>query len=362
MALPIQSLLEQLLQGAASAGASDVHLRAGQRPFVRVDGLLKAVNGVSLKPEDVEAIIAVSSGIDVRGRSESEWEYSYEAADGRRFRGHVFRECGRWAVALRLIPATVPTFQELRLPVAVKQLVERTPGLTLITGPTGSGKTTTAFSMLSAMCTQGSIHLVTIEDPVEFRLSSQQSCIAQREVGRDTPSYEAGLRGAMREDPDALFIGEIRDRPSLDVALHAAETGHAVLATLHTTGVVQTVQRLVAMMPPDEHASTRERLADCLKGIIAQRLLPKRRSRGRVLATEVCMGGHSVREAIRDPVRLRTITQILERSGDRLMHTLDQDLANLVREGVVEAEVAIGNAISPADLRRALTLAGMIAA
>jgi twitching motility protein PilT len=357
----VRVLLTKLLSGAAQAGASDVHLRAGQQPFVRIDGHLTRVNGVALTAGELEGILAATSGRTTPA-SASEWEYSYESPDGRRFRGHAFRENDRWALALRLIPATVPGFPELRLPVAVKNLSDGTAGLTLITGPTGSGKTTTAFSMLQHQCTAQSIHLITIEDPVEFKLTAPNSCIAQREVGRDTPSYEAGLRGALREDPDMLFIGEIRDRASLEVALHASETGHAVLATIHTQSTTHTVQRLVAMMPAEEQASTRERLADCMRGVIGQRLLPRKKGRGRVLATEVCMNSHSVREAMRDPARLRGLAQLLERAGDRLMHSLDQDLMNLVREGVVESEIAIGNAASPTDLRRNLTLQGLVAA
>jgi twitching motility protein PilT len=290
-----------------------------------------------------------------------EWEYSFDAADQRRFRGHAFRENGRWALALRLIPATVPSFTELRLPAAIKQLAEKAPGLTLITGPTGSGKTTTAFSILQHVCTSQAMHVITIEDPVEFRINAERSCIAQREVGRDTESFDTGLRAALREDPDLLFIGEIRDRATLEVALHASETGHGVLATIHTQTTAQTIQRLVAMMPAEEQTSTRERLADCLRGIICQRLLPRKKGRGRVLATEVALNNHSVKELIRDPARLRGITLVLERANDRNMHHLDQDLAALAREGLVELEVALGVASSPSDLRRNLSMTGLVA-
>ncbi|MBK7861948.1 MAG: PilT/PilU family type 4a pilus ATPase [Archangiaceae bacterium] len=355
-------LLQKLLAGAASAGASDIHLRANQQPFVRIDGHLRCVNGVTLTEADIDAILLATSGNRTVPAGATEWEYSYDAPDLRRFRGHAFRENDRWAIALRLIPASVPGFQELRLPVAVKSLVEKAAGLTLITGPTGSGKTTTAFSMLQHTCTAQSVHLISIEDPVEFRIQAPGSCIAQREVGRDTPSYEAGLKGALREDPDLLFIGEIRDRPSLEAALHASETGHGVIATIHTQSTAHTIQRLVAMMPTEEQPATRERLADCMRGIVSQRLLPRKKGRGRVLATEVCMNSHSVKDLIRDPARLRGMVQLLERGGDRFMHSLDQDLTALVREGVVEAEIAIGNATSPTDLRRNLTLAGLVAA
>ncbi len=357
----VRVLLSKLLSGAAAAGASDIHLRANQQAFVRIDGHLSRVNGVAITASDIDGIVALTSGRTAPD-GPREWEYSYEAPDSRRFRGHVFRENDRWALALRLIPSNVPGFSELRLPVAIKTLSERQPGLTLITGPTGSGKTTTAFAMLQHQATTQSLHVITIEDPIEFRLNAAGSCIAQREVGRDTPSYEAGLRGALREDPDVLFIGEVRDRGSLEVALHAAETGHSVLATIHTQSVAHTVQRLVAMMQAEEQPATRERLADCLRGIVTQRLLPRKKGRGRVLATEVCMNNHSVREVMRDPARLRSITQLLERGGDRLMHSLDQDLTNLVREGVIDADVAIISASSPTDLRRNLTLQGLVAA
>jgi twitching motility protein PilT len=291
-------------------------------------------------------------------RGTTEWEYSFEELTGTRYRGHVFLVNGQVALTIRVIRALVPGFQELRLPVAVKVLTERMPGLVLVTGPTGSGKTTTAASMLKHLAATAPAHIVTIEDPVEYRILSPTSCVSQREVGRDTRSYADGLHAAMREDPDVLFIGEIRDRTTLEVALQAAETGHLVISTFHTGSALQTIQRMWSMFGPEDQAPIRERIADALRGIICQRLLPRAKVRGRILATEVLINGYATREVLRDPGKLKTLPSVLERSGDKHMHTLDQSLAALITDQLVDPVVALGQATAPNDIRRNLNLAG----
>ncbi len=356
-----RALLSKLLGGAASVKASDLHLRVGAPPFVRLDGVLSRTNAPATTDAEMERMVLITSGRAPGASGLDDWEYSFEQANGARFRGHVFRESGRWALTIRVIPPGIPTFQELRLPPVVKTLSEKQTGLVLITGPTGSGKTTTAAAMLKQLASSSPAHVITIEDPVEYRLQEPNSCITQREVGRDTPSYEAGLKAALREDPDVLFIGEIRDRYALEVAMQAAETGHAVLSTFHTGTVVQTIQRLVSMFSNEEQQSARERIADSLRGIIAQRLLPRKKTRGRVLCTEVMVNTYTTKECIRDIARLKGLPAVLERSGDRLMHSLDQQLALLIREELIEVEVGLSHASSPGDMRRTLNLAGMVA-
>jgi twitching motility protein PilT len=352
-----RKLLIDLLKGTAQVRASDLHLRAESVPFIRIDGALQRVSGTALTTEQLAAIIQETSGRRPNNTPE-EWEYSFEETHGTRYRGHVFQVNGKPALAVRVIPAVVPSFQELRLPPVIKSLAEKCPGLVLITGPTGSGKTTTAASMLKFLAASAPLHVVTIEDPIEYRLVEPGSCISQREVGRDTRSFEDGLHAAMREDPDVLFIGEIRDRSTLDVAIQAAESGQLVIATFHTGNSVHTIQRMLSMFLPEEQAATRERIADALRGIVCQRLLPRKKARGRVLATEVLVNSYTVKECIRDPARLKTLPSVIERGGDRQMHTLDQQLIQLTTEGIVEPAVALAFAAAPNDLRRLLNLAG----
>lgn len=353
-----RKLLLDLLKGTAQVKASDLHLRADASPFVRIDGALQRINGPALSADQIAAIIQDTSGRPVTADAK-EWEYSFEeAAQGTRYRGHVFLANGKPALAVRVIPALVPGFTELRLPPVVKTLAEKAPGLVLITGPTGSGKTTTGASMLKHLASSAPLHMVTIEDPIEYRLIEPASCVSQREVGRDTTSFDDGLRAAMREDPDVLFVGEIRDRGTLDASLQAAESGHLVIATFHTTSSVHTIQRMLSLFQPEEQAATRERIADALRGVICQRLLPRKKARGRVLATEVLVNNYSVKECIRDPSKLKALPTVLERGGDRQMHTLDQQLIQLAHEGLVETAVALAYAAAPNDLRRTLNLQG----
>ena len=352
-----RAVMTNLLSGTNSVGASDLHLRADFPPFVRIDGQMQRVNGPAMNAEHLEAIITHTSGRQV-DRTSAEWEYSFEEVSGTRYRGHVFLVNGQLALTIRVIRALIPGFQELRVPVAVKVLSEKVPGLVLVTGPTGSGKTTTAASMLKTIAATAPTHIVTIEDPVEYRILSPTSCVSQREVGRDTRSYTEGLRASMREDPDVLFIGEIREREALEVALQAAETGHLVLTTFHTGSAIQTIQRMWSMFGPEDQVPIRERIADALRGIICQRLLPRAKTRGRILATEVMVNGYATRDLLRDPAKLKTLPSVLERSGDKHMHTLDQSLAALLSDGLVEQTVALSHAIAPNDLRRNLNLSG----
>lgn len=357
---PQQTVVAKLLAGVVNLRASDVHLRANSAPYVRVDGVLSKTTAAPLSPQLVEDIIQITSGRALAEGAPKSWEYSFEQPGLARFRGHVFRESDRWALTLRVVPLSIPSFAELRLPPVVKLLAEATPGLVLINGPTGSGKSTTAASILNHLASKETLHVVSIEDPIEYRLSDLASCISQREVGRDTPSFEAALRSVLREDPDALFISEIRDLSALEVALQAAETGHAVFSTFHTATTLKCVQRMVAMFPSEDQLSARARLADSLRGVIAQRLLPRKGTRGRVLCTEVMINNYAVKECIRDPGRTAALTAVLERSGEQQMHTIDQCLASLVREGLVAPDVALSYASAPADFKRALNFPGLV--
>lgn len=354
-------MLSSILQAAVQGRCSDVHLRAGRPAYGRVDGKLIAMQGQIVSAAEIEGMIRATCNRQLPTGVAEAFEFSFEHVGVSRFRGHAFRENGTWALCLRAIPLNVPTFKELRLPASMKQVAQTSPGLVLICGPTGSGKSTTAASMLQFVADQGLSHVLTIEDPVEFRIEPKTSCVSQREVGRDTPDYPTGLRSAMREDPDVLFLGEIRDRESLEVAMSAAETGHAVYSTFHTHSVLQTIGRLVGLFETGQQPLARERLAECLRGILSQRLLPMSNSRGRVLATEMLINNYATKECIRDAGRLKTIVQVLERSNDQSMHSFDQSLIQLVQARAVDAQSALAYASSPSNLRRALSLSGVAA-
>lgn len=356
-----QALLASLLQAAVSAGCSDIHLRGDAVPYGRVDGRLLKMQGQPLTAQDLEAMITLTTRRPLPSFDVASFEFSFEQRGVARFRGHAFREAGSWGLVLRAVPLSIPSFQELRLPPVIKQLARPEPGLVIVTGPTGSGKSTTAAAMLAWLAETECLHIVTVEDPVEYRIGCHNSCVTQREVGLDTPSFSDALKAAMREDPDVLFLGEIRDRESLEVVLNAAESGHSVITTFHTHTSVHTLQRLVGMTASEDQASTRARLTDSLRAIISQRLLPRFQARGRVLGTEVMLNNYAVKECLRDPARLKTLPQVLERSNDQNMHTFEQSLLQLVQARLVDANTACAQSSSPGNFRRALSLSGIAA-
>ncbi|MGC4120518.1 MAG: PilT/PilU family type 4a pilus ATPase [Myxococcales bacterium] len=348
----------QLLQAVVAARASDLHLRVGSPPYLRVDGLLARTNAAALTVQSIETVLAQTA--DRRPPpNQLAWEYSCEIPGVGRFRCHAFREDGRLALTMRVVPQRVPTFAELRLPPLVKTLADGSPGLVLITGPTGSGKSTTAAAILQYLTTQETRHLVTLEDPIEHRIADVPSCVSQREVGRDCTSFSDGLRAMLREDPDVLFISEIRDMEALEAGLQAAEAGHLVVSTFHTASVLKTIQRIVAMFPSEEQAAARARLADVLRGVLSQRLLPRKGTRGRILCVESMLNNYAIKECIRDAGRVASIQATLERSGDQQMQSFDQCLVGLVREGLVAADVALAHAHAPTELRRLLSFPGL---
>lgn len=353
--LPIAQAFSALLIGAVGAGCSDVHLHAGSAPWGRQNGRILKMNTAVLSAEEILDAIRISSQREVPQDAAS-FEYSFDHGAAFRLRCHAFRDSEGWALAIRIVPAAVPSFLELRLPPVIKVFAQARPGLVLVTGPMGSGKSTTAAAMLQYLASQEAAHIVTLEEPIEYRISGAQSCVHQREIGRDTPNIQRGLKDALREDADILFVGELRDANDLAVALHAADMGISVLATLHTHGALATANRLIAMHPVDQQPNARERIADSLRGVISQRLVPRRGGKGRVLATEVLVNNFSAKECLRDVARSKGLTAVIERGSDQGMHTLDQSLLSLCSAGLIDVEVAASIANSPANLKRALNL------
>jgi twitching motility protein PilT len=334
--------LQQLLGKAIAAGARDVHLKVGQPPGARVRDALVYFRVDKIRPQDTEAVARhVVKDPQLRDNltAISEYDTSYAVPGIARFRVNVYRQRGTIAIVMRAIPFKIPSFEELGTPDVCRTLAEKDRGLVLCVGAAGNGKSTTLAAMIDHMNHAMSRHIVTIEDPIEYLHTDDRCSVSQREIGLDTHSFAAALRASLRQDPDVIQVGEIRDPETMDIALKAAETGHLVLSTLHTPDVARTMNRIIALSGGDVD-NLRERLGDALQGVIAQRLLPRADGQGMVLATEVIICTGSVRESIKRPVGNPPLKELME-SGDAMygMHTFDMDIKHLIREGLVDREV-----------------------
>jgi twitching motility protein PilT len=296
-----EQFLHQLLGKALAANASDIHIKVGQPPGARVRGDMVYFRVDKVKPEDTDALARIllrSRGVEDVS-SLSEFDTSYEAAGLGRFRVNVYRQRGSLAIVMRSIPIKIPAFDDVGAPPAVRGLAELERGLVLVVGAAGNGKSTTLAAMIGHINTNFPKHIVTIEDPIEFLHTDSRSGVSQREVGVDTPSFAVALRAALRQDPDVLLVGEVRDEITLEIALQAAETGHLVLTTMHTPDVSRTVNRMMSLS--SNPGELRERLGDAIQGIVAQRLLPKKDGSGLQLAMEILIASGTARETIKRP-------------------------------------------------------------
>jgi twitching motility protein PilT len=336
-----EEYFQLLLRKAVSAGASDVHLKVGQPPGARVRGELVYFRVDRLGPASTLAMAShvLAGQRDARElESLTNYDGSYEVDGLARFRVNLYRQRGSIAVVMRVIPFRVPTLAEISAPPVCASLVERERGLVLCVGAAGQGKTTTVAAMIDHLNRSVARHVITIEDPVEYVHEDDRCAISQREIGRDTPSFAVALRAALRQDPDLIFVGEIRDAETMETALRAAETGHLVLSTLHTPDVLRTVHRVISLAD-GTGGDTRERLADALQGIVAQRLLPRVDGEGVVLATEVLVGTGSVRESIKRPQGNPPLRELMEQGGSLYgMQTFETCVRELVRIGWVERD------------------------
>jgi len=345
--------LDAMLAAAAEAGASDIHVTAGRPALMRLDGDLQPIPGFAppTAASWVESALAtvMTAEQDAEFARRGEVDLSYTAAGVGRFRVNVFRQVGQTAVAFRLVASRAFTLEELGAPAIARELALKPRGLVLVTGPTGSGKSTTLTAMVDIVNQTLPAHIVTLEDPIEFQHTSKRSLIHQREIGSDTASFAEGLRRVLRQDPDVILIGELRDPESIMAALSAAETGHLVLSTLHTQGAAKSINRIVDAFPPEQQAQVRAQLGDSLQGIISQTLLPLAQSGGRAIATEVLVNTPAVANMIREG-QVAQIYSALQAGSGVGMHTLDQDLKRLVAEGKVALHVAKTFAADPQSL------------
>lgn len=344
--------IEHLLRTLWEHKGSDLLLVAGAVPMVRLDGTLRPIGGEEPYSADkAEATILAVLGPELseRLRAERELDFSFGWEWQARFRGNAYFQRGSLGLALRLIPREIPTFEELGLPPAVEQLASQPQGLVLVTGPTGSGKSTTLASVVRYISNRRACHILTLEDPIEFHHQHGQSIVSQREIGTDSASFAKGLRSALREDPDVLLVGEMRDPESIQTTLEMAETGHLVLATLHTNDASQAIDRLIDIFPADRQSQVRVQLAASLRGVIAQRLLP-RIGGGRIAAFELLIPNPAVRNLIREgkTEQLPNAISTGQRAGMLSLATSARELAN---RGIVAPEDAAALMTKSEDIK-----------
>ena len=348
--------LGALLAAAAQRGASDVHLKASARPIARVNGRLEQIPGSApLNPRDTERfageLLADFPAKAAELAESGEVDVSHQRAGVGRFRVSIFRQRGHMSIVLRIVPTRVMTLEELQLPPAVAQLAREERGIVLVTGTTGSGKSTTLAAMIDQTNRTAHKHVVTIEDPIEVLHQDRLSIINQREVGLDTGSFAGALRRVLRQDPDVIMIGEIRDLVTMETALSAAETGHLVLSTMHTLDATETVNRAIGLFPLHQQGPVRAMLAGTLKGVVSQRLVPTRDGRGRVAACEVLVTTGRARDMITNPAETGKLHEVIRDGEYYGMQTFDQSLFNHVVEGRIAVEAAVTNASSPHDFK-----------
>ena len=333
--------INDILKVARDERASDVHITADRNPLFRIDGSLRETQ-YTLSYEQKREMILTLLSPKLRQRAEqgNDVDTSYETEGGMRHRVNVYFQQQRIASAIRLLNDNIPTFEQLGLPEALRKLADEPRGLILVTGPTGSGKSTTLAAMIDYVNARKPCHILTVEDPVEYVYKQKQALIHQRAVGEDVPSFSDALRSAMREDPDVILVGEMRDFETISAAITAAETGHLVLSTLHTTGAAMTVDRIIDVFPPHSQQQIRTQLAGVLKGVVTQTLLPKASGTGRVAAFEIMVATDAVSTLIREG-KGHQINSTIQTGSRQGMVLLDDYLKNLVNQGVVTQAAAM---------------------
>ena len=349
------SAIEPWLQSLWDQGGSDLLLSGDSPPRIRVDGKLRPLAGVqALTGEQIDEIAKplLTDGQRIIFEEQLDVDFAFSWGDRARIRGSIFTQRGQTALALRVIPARIPSFEELGLPYAANWVAEQPRGFVLVTGPTGSGKSTTLASIVNKINEDRACHILTIEDPVEYVHTHKTSAVSQREVGLDSPSFDRALRSALREDPDVLLIGEMRDIDSIQIALTMAETGHLVFATLHTNDAPQAIDRIIDVFPAWRQEQTRVQLAASLSAVIAQRLVPKIGG-GMVAAFEVLIATNPVRNLIREG-RTNQLQNVMFTNTKEGMQTLENSLAALIVENVVTYEDAMSITAHPKELIRTL--------
>jgi len=347
-----------VLKEVVELNASDLHLTVGAPPMVRVRGELRALeNYPQLSSKDTRDIVYSILSNDQRKRLEEEWQvdFSYSVPRFGRFRVNAYMQRASVGAAFRLIPSEIKSVDQLGLPAVIHEMVKKPRGFVLVTGPTGSGKSTSLAGMIDEINKNRKEHILTIEDPIEFLHRHQKCVVNQREIGNDAQSFSLGLKAALRQDPDVILVGEMRDLETISTALTAAETGHLVFATLHTQDTAQTIDRIIDVFPPHQQQQVRVQLSVALQGIVTQQLLPTADGSGRIAACEVLVLNAAVRNLIREG-KTHQIHSVLQTGGSLGMQSMDSALAQLVRQGKITRELAESRSSTPEELRRLMGL------
>jgi len=349
-----------VLKEVVELNASDLHLTVGAGPMVRVRGELRALDGYpQLTAKDTRDVIYGILSNDQRKKLEQDWQvdFSYSVPRHGRFRVNAYMQRASVGAAFRLIPSEIKTVDQLGLPAVAHDFVKRPRGFVLVTGPTGSGKSTSLAAMIDEINQTRNEHILTIEDPIEFLHRHKKCVVNQREIGNDAQTFSLGLKAALRQDPDVILVGEMRDLETISTALTAAETGHLVFATLHTQDTAQTIDRIIDVFPPHQQQQVRVQLSVALQGIITQQLLPTADGSGRVAACEVLSLTPAVRNLIREG-KTHQIHSVLQTGGAKGMQSMDAALAQLVRSGKITRELAEQRSSTPEELRRLMGVGG----
>src|SRR5512136_1079642 len=353
--------LHQLLKELIDRGGSDLHLTTNSPPQIRVDGKLMPMDLPALTPVETKQLCysVLTEAQKHRFEEENELDLSFGVKGLSRFRGNVFIQRGAVAAVFRVIPYKILTFEELGLPPVVKDLAEKPRGLILVTGPTGSGKSTTLASIIDRINTDRHEHIVTIEDPIEYLHPHKGCLVNQREVGSDTKSFKCALKYVLRQDPDVVLIGELRDLETIEAALTLAETGHLCFATLHTNSCAQTMNRIIDVFPPYQQTQVRTQLSFVLEGVLSQTLIPKAAGKGRTLALEIMVPNPAIRNLIRED-KLHQIYSQMQVGQDKFgMQTMNQSLYNLYQRRVISLDDAMGRSSDPDEFKQMMSTGGM---
>jgi len=352
--------LYRLLRLGIEKGASDIHLQVGYLPLYRFNGDLVELRYKVLSAKDTEAIAKMLMEGDPRQESMdfNEVDLAFELPSEGRFRVNISRQRKFFNIVLRVIPLQIRSFEELNLPSVLQDVASLKRGYVLVTGSTGMGKSTTLATMVEEVNRSQKSKIITVEDPIEFVFTHDKSIITQREVGTDTSSFSEALRAALRQDPDVIMVGEMRDLETVDMSLKAAETGHLVFSSIHTSDVSSTINRLVSFFPSEEQTNVRHRLADNLKAVVSLRLLPNKKGTARVPAVEIMRSTRTIQECIKDPSKTSEINEFIARGRAEGNQTFDQHLLDLIRASKVSVETALAAATNPMDLKTKLSLEG----
>ncbi len=345
--------IDELLHIVVDRNASDLHISANSEPVIREDGALKRLNYEKFTPQVSQRMMYEIISDDNIQKFETvlELDFSYALPRRARFRVNMYKDRGAVAAAFRLIPQKIPTVRDLNLPTILETITEKPRGLVLVTGPTGSGKSTSLAAMIHFINTGKAVHIITIEDPIEYLHVHKNSVINQRELGADTKSFANALRASLREDPDVLLVGEMRDMETISLAITAAETGHLVFATLHTNNAAESVDRMIDVFPPGQQEQIRVQLSNNLQAIVSQQLLPRAGAPGRVPAIEVMLASPAIRNLIRE-AKTHQIPSMIQTSGNMGMITMDQSLRDLYLKGYIALDEAMSRAINTEELKK----------